>query len=211
MNRPVFPQQRNRFQGVPRTHISSHASGGVIPRLGDRGMVEFLVFDYTYRMETTTRNVMGSKEGIELPPKTLLREIDQELKEKGTPPLEIEFYDNPVVFWDIVNDQYAANGLHLKVFYLIKLLRGQLRSVVMIDDTKLEKEIHGVPRYVEARDLLDSMQVDPNRKRVHMEALQMGLMSLAVRYPAVAERYSRFLGREPKTIPDMVAQYLNRH
>ncbi len=210
MNRSVFPQQQRKHQRVARTQISSHASGGVIPRIDNRGSVEFLVFDYTYRMETTVRNVMGGNEGTENPMKTLIREIDQELREKGTPPFEIEFYDDPVIFCDIVNDQDTPNGFHLKVFYLIKSFKGKLRSDVMIDTTKMEKETHGVPRYVEAHELLESMRVDPNCKRVHMLALQMGLVSLAVRYPAVAGRYSRFLAQESAVIPAIAAEYLSR-
>jgi hypothetical protein len=195
---------------VARTEIVSHASAGVIPRFGERGLVDFLVMDYTIRQKTSIRNVMGGKEGDETPVKTLLRELSQELKDKDAPPLEVEFYDDSIIHCDMVPDQEVSTGYHLKVFFLLKSVRGKFRDVIMIDKSKVPEEIHGVPRYVEARELIDTMRADSETKRVHLNAILLGLTSLAVRFPAVASRYSHYLGADPEPFHPLAIEYLKR-
>lgn len=187
-----------------RTHITSHAAGGVLYRLMPKGEIQFLIFPYSIHGKKTLRCPMGKhRDEAESPQETAIREVKEEIVEDGGI-FEYEWASEPIIYNNCLEDERYENGFHLKIFFLIRVIGIQLRSVEKIDDTGSRgREILGIPRWVEAKEALELMMARNASIWAHVQAVQAGLVSLLSFNREVWERYGNFIAQ---TLPETAVQ-----
>lgn len=178
-------------------------------------MVEMLMIKYTTQGTSSLKAIMGTQEGQESPQDTLIREFGEEAIEPEAPGVpgefRCEYFDRPIVYTFVMDDELNSRGLHVKIFQLIKLVSGKLRTEDMPDTTKRFPVLLGPPQWIEAKVLIETMRTDQRTKRVHFDAVRYGLASLAARDRHVADRYADLISDLEPFRPDpMVLEYLKR-
>lgn len=210
------PQSSGHRDNRGRTYISSCASGAVIYRGLPEGVIEFLLIPYTIRGEKTLRCIMGGRDSKnESPAETLSREVGQEAVDTLKAPFYCEFAENPILITELVPDETDSGGFHLKVFQLVKLIKGVLRTKDLIDDSGRYPELLGPPEWIEAEEAIRRMSSERGSKWIHIQAVKTGLVSLMSRDRNICGRYAHVArelcdGVEVKMPSPMVAQYLKR-
>jgi len=204
-------------QTTLRTHISSHAAGMVVVKIAEDGEVEFLLIDYTIRGQTTKRCLMGKQDSkTDSPIDTLRREMQEEAIANQSSDFECEFVGrSPIILTELVYDHEDARGWHLKMFHLVNLVRGELRTDILVERDGIEEEILGPPTWYDASEALEMVSLEGASKPVHMRALKAALLMLVSMYPKVAEKYSQTAdiycnGVDRRPLKPIVIDYLKR-
>lgn len=198
-----------------RTYVASHASGAVIYRMSSDGTVEFLLIEYTVNGEKTLRCIMGKQDSRqESPTDTLHREVEQEAVDPAYP-FRCEFADRPILTCELVPDQEDSRGFHLKIFQLVTLVDGVLRTKDLQDDSGRFPELLGPPQWIEAEIAIRRMASEVGGKWAHIQAIKTALIALMSRdrkvsykYASVAQEFCE--GIEIKPPAPMAMEYLKR-
>lgn len=166
-----------------------HASGAIVYEIKDDGTVLMVGLiceaqsgwsPWKFPIES---GLDREKTAIEI----LMGGLQQELLEDGQEEVS-QFEVEDEIFTRQKPDD--RGGVHQQHFFLVKLVRGELRKIAMQDGP----DILSPPEWVEARELYARML--ERGVWVHKKALRKALAHLSVRYPEVALRYAGFLKEE---------------
>jgi len=189
----------------------------VVVKIAEDGKVEFLLVDYTIRGQKTKRCLMGKQDSkTDSPIDTLRREMREEAIADKSPDFLCELVGKtPIVLTETVYDQEDERGYHLKMFSLVKIVTGKLRTDILVERDGIEEEILGPPTWYDAAEALEMVSPESASKPVHVRALKAALLMLVSMYPKVAARYSQIAdiycgGVDRRPFKPIVIDYLKR-
>ena len=167
--------------------ITSHATGIVVPEVGENGAVSFLVPEYyLIKGVRSQRQVMESGELEQGVMRTIERAVNDEMAAKPGS-LVITELDTTPFYVRLGPDERSPGGTHLKAFFFAQVV-GELRREAKPDGAE---ELGPMVR-IEAAELIAKMQAG-RTPRVHVEVTKGAMAILARRNPSVAFQYPTLL------------------
>jgi hypothetical protein len=163
---------------------------GIIPyKVGVDGTVKVTALLYKPEVkEATWRFAYGTKEGIETPGETAVREGSQELK--GDTDLTIHLREEPLLIIPVKGDAERGGGVHLKFFWMAHELFGRTRTEDMTD---ADGVVMGPPQEWEVEMLMAEFFRQGRSTKAHQIALARLITVIANEVKAVCHRYAHVL------------------